>query len=125
MPAGGGYTVAATDGAGTAQQTGVSVSSGTTTNVTADDAGRDGQDHHTEEVQGRLLCTNVTVTLTGPNSFSTTSSPDDRAEWRTFNVNVPAGSGYTATVNSHTLSNLTVTSGGTTSGTLNLNGGCS
>jgi Carboxypeptidase regulatory-like domain len=124
VPIGGGYTVSAVDGAGTAQQTGVSVSSGTTTNVPLTmPVGM--VKITTLKNSGPTICQNVTVTLTGPNSFSTTSSPTTSPSGSTTIANVPAGSGYTATVNSHTLSNITVTSGGTATGTLNLNGGCS
>ncbi len=108
--AGSGYTVTATDGPGSAQKTSVSVSSGSTTPVAIDipagslkvtvNAGSSGQP-------------GVTVTVTGPNSYSSSGVTNASGVYNF--ASVPGGSNFTVTAtiggSSAALTGVSVTSG--------------
>ena len=114
---GSGYTVTAADGPATVQQTGVVVSSGTTTNVTLDisvgsikvmvNAGTTG-------------LSGINVALTGANSYSASGSTNASGAY-TF-AKVPVGGGYTVTATaagaSASQGSISVAVGATTNVTL-------
>lgn len=102
--AGSGYTVSATDGPGTAQQTGVSVTAGATTPVPLDiPAGS----IKVTVTGGTTPLAGVAVTLTGAGGYTTTAGTTDSTGVYTF-ARVPAGAGFTVTA---------TTAGGTASQT--------
>jgi hypothetical protein len=90
--AGSGYTVTAYDGSGSAAQTGVSVGSGSTTSVSIDIP--TGSLKVNVEA-GSVAISGVTVTVTGPNSYSATGTTDANGNYTL--THIPAGSGYTVT----------------------------
>jgi Carboxypeptidase regulatory-like domain len=114
---GSGYTVTGADGPATAQQTGVSVSSGTTTNVAVDISV--GSIKVTVNA-GSTGLSGINVSLTGANSYSASGVTDSTGVY-TF-AKVPVGGGFTVTatagVASANQSNVSVASGATTHVTL-------
>ena len=123
VPAGTGYTVAATQGTNTVTQTGVSVTGGSTTNVSI--AMPVGTVRVTVTWAGVAVanCTNC-VTISGGGLGSPMTASTDASGVATFNNDIPAGSGYTVTATkngqSASQTGITVSSGATTNVSLAL-----
>ena len=92
---GSGYTVTAFDGAGSAQQTNVSVSTGATTSVAIDIP--TGSLLVSVDAGGAPIA-GVSLTVTGPNSYSATGTTDPSGNY-TF-ASLPIGTGYTVAATS-------------------------
>ncbi len=111
---GSGYTVSAADGPATAQQTGVSVSAGSTTSVPLDIAA--GSIAVTVSA-GTTGMQGVAVTLTGPNGYSPAPGTTNASGVYTF-ARVPVGTGFTVTATTAggtaSQSGVTVATGPTT-----------
>jgi type II secretory pathway pseudopilin PulG len=123
VPAGTGYTVAATSGGQTGTATSVTVTAGSTTNVTVPmPTGSVAVNVKWGTGAAAANCTNC-VTLSGGNLSASVTGSTDASGNVTF-INVPAGSGYTvtATVSGQTASatGQNVTNGATTNVSLAL-----
>ena len=121
VPVGSGFTASTTGGAGTAVKTAITVTAGNQTAVTLTIPV--GSIKATVTLGGNPLASQ-TVTLTGPNSFSTSGTTS--AAGIVIFSNVPAGTGYTvATTDGQTVqqTSVTVATGGTTNVSLNIQAG--
>ena len=92
LGAGSGYTVSSSEGSSSTQQTGVSVSASSTTNVTL--AIPVGSVQVTVDAGSSALA-GATVNLTGPSGYTAAAGTTNGSGIYTF-ANVPVGSGFTA-----------------------------
>ncbi len=125
VPAGSGYTVSTSSAAATVQQTGVNVTSGSTTSLTLTIPIGSLKVTVKNSSTGCSLRSNQTVVVTGPGSFSVTGTTN--ASGVVTFTNIPAGTGYTAKTpanGSNGSGSVTITSGNQTTVTLSQNGSC-